>query len=392
MRIKLLCYCLILLGWAACTPDPVAYIPPTQTLQVQSQLTASKLRLTLTWNDLGRYDQSVTYTVVLRNYFGLNQYDTVARDQTLNTISNIAVVPNTTINGTVSARTGRGQVLQEVFSFKVGAPKSPDAKYVVLHDVAFERYLVDTKIDSDQTLNGLVLKKDVVAVDSLNLRDGPLPGVDYYPATLEGIGAFVGLKYLNVNTALTDSLDLTRNQQLLALNCQGYNVPGFYQARLMHLKLGNQPRLLQLYCGTSELTTLDLSGCAALQTFSCASSNLRELTLTNNQQLTHIDVSSNALSELNVSSNRQLRYLNCSWPRPSQGLRSLDVGQNAELRELYIQGQTINTPLLLCANTKLLVFLSSQTPIPTISVPFPIDEQLLRQWIKDSSTTYKTCQ
>lgn len=377
---------------AGCIPESNQISPVVNPdLQVRSELDSGKLKLTLIWNDLGKYYRDITYTVVVRKTFLVNQFDTLALNQKLNTLDGIAVVPNTTVDGTVYARTGQGQVFKDEFSLKVGAPAVPNDRYVALQDIAFERYLVDAKIDSDKTLNGLILKADIQQVDTLNLRKVPSLGIDYFPTNLKGIEYFTGLTHLTINTAFVDSLDLSQNKALVFLDCQGYNVPGFYQAKLAYLQLGSKPRLTQLLCGSSELTTLDLTGCPLLKTLSCSTSYLKVLQSTACPELEYINVSSNNLVLLDVTANVNLRFLDCSGARSLQGLASLDVSKNPELRELHCQSQRINTPLSLCSNKKLVVCRTDQTPIPTIQVPFPVDETLLQRWSKDAKTAFTSC-
>lgn len=389
---KVLSYLLCAFACGACTSDPDQISPVVNPdLQVKSILDPTKLTLTLSWNDFKKHFKTVSYTVVLRNYFVVNKYDTVARNHDGNTLSDIAITPNTTVNGTVIARSGRGQVFREDFTVNVGAPIAPNNRYVILHDVSFERYLVDAKIDSDNTLNGLLLKEDAQKADSLNLREGPVPGVDYYPGNLKGIEHFPNLTYLTINTARTDSLDLSQNHKLTYLDCRGYNVPGFYLVKLAYLGLSDNPQLATLTCGSSLLTSLDLSKCPALKTLICTSSTLKRLQPTACRQLEYLDVFNNDLQSLDVTNNLKLRFLNCSGARSVQGLTDLDLSKNSELRELYCMDQRIATPLSLCANTKLVVSRTDHTPIPTIAVPFPIDETLLTIWSKDKRSEYKAC-
>lgn len=389
---KVLVYLSFILALEACIPDSDQINPVINPdLQVKSSLDSTKLTLTLSWNDFKKHFKTVSYTVVLQKYFVVNQYDTVARNYDGNALSGIASTPNTTVRGTVIARNGQGQVFRENFTVNVGAPVAPNGNYFVLQDVSFERYLIDAKIDSDKTLNGLLLKSDAQKVEYMNLREGPLPGVDYYPANLKGIEHFESLTYLDINTAFTDSLDVSQNTKLTFLDCRGYNVPGFYQAELNDLVLGNKSRLTTLICGSSGLTSLDLSRCPALKTLVCASSHLTELKLTACSQLEYLNVSGNNLQRLDVTGNSKLRFLDCSGAQSAQGLASLDLSQNVELRELHCINQRIATPLSLCTNTKLLVSRTDHTPIPTIAVPFPIDETLLTNWSKDRSTEYKDC-
>ena len=66
-----------------------------------------------------------------------------------------------------------------------------------------------------------------------------------------------------------------------------------------------------LYCGSNQLTELDVSNNTALEVLYCGSNQLTELDVSNNTALEVLYCASNQLTELDVSNNTALEGLNC---------------------------------------------------------------------------------
>ncbi|MCM1532511.1 MAG: hypothetical protein NC114_09610 [Ruminococcus flavefaciens] len=90
------------------------------------------------------------------------------------------------------------------------------------------------------------------------------------------------------------------------------------------------PRILGFSCGSSSVTSLDVSGCTALTSLSCSSNQLTELDVSKNTALTSLDCERNKLTSLNVSGCSALSSLNCY----SNDLTSLDVSGCIALKTL----------------------------------------------------------
>ena len=69
--------------------------------------------------------------------------------------------------------------------------------------------------------------------------------------------------------------------------------------------------LTRLYCGTNQLTSLDVSNNAALTELYCFENQLTELDLSNNTALTSLNCDSNQLTTLDLSNNKALKSLDC---------------------------------------------------------------------------------
>lgn len=116
------------------------------------------------------------------------------------------------------------------FALSLACQKEPLSPYVEIQDKAFEQRLIDLKFDSDNVINGKILRTDAEKVDSLaianprvacgnNCFDPPLI------TSLKGIEAFVNLRYLECSWNDIDSLDVSKNTKLEYLRCGGLNAP-----------------------------------------------------------------------------------------------------------------------------------------------------------------------
>ena len=202
------------------------------------------------------------------------------------------------------------------------------------------------------------------------------------------------------------TLDLSQNTALEQLSCAGNE--------LTALTLGNKPNLHYLECGimkrdntiySNKLTSLDLSGCPALEELWCTNNELTELDLSNNgvlkelycynNALTSLDVSgcealtvvsctknlltvmylsdcpalerlycgNNALTSLDMSGCGALHELRCE----ANQLASLNVSQNPELRALYCYDNEL-TALDVSGNTKLMYLQFADNMLTAIDV------------------------
>lgn len=67
-----------------------------------------------------------------------------------------------------------------------------------------------------------------------------------------------------------------------------------------------------LYCGSNQLTSLDISSCTALIEFSCGNNQLTSLEVSNNSALGILNVSDNQLTNLDISKNAALTEIDLS--------------------------------------------------------------------------------
>ena len=331
------------------------------------------------------------YTVLIRKYGRLNGYDTLARQYRGNSIRNIAVIPNTSVKGKVIGHDRNGRTVTDDFSLDIGHVLIHSSEQIALKDIAFERYLVDSKIDSDSKLNGLVSKKDASIVEVLNFRNGPLRFVDYYPTNLDGIEHFASLKLLDVCTAFMDSLNVSKNEDIISLNCSGLNKPGYYISKLRYIEMGTKHSLSIFNFSDTKINTINLSSCTGLTELFCSGTDLRELKPLNSPSLEVINSSGTDLLSIDLSQNIKLRFLDCSAANSGKSLTTLNVSNNIELVELYCINQSIKTSLDLCTNTKLSNCRTDYTYIPTIYVPFGLTDSRLLKWKMATGTVLTSC-
>ena len=116
----------------------------------------------------------------------------------------------------------------------------------------------------------------------------------------------------NSSGSLT-SLDVSGCAALIELNCSGN--------KLTRLNASDCTGLKELDCFNNQLTNLNVSGCTALTLLHCSSNQLTSLNVSGCTALTTLDCSWNQLTSLNVSGCTSLTKLNCYRNQ----LTSLDV-------------------------------------------------------------------
>ncbi|WP_223034444.1 T9SS type A sorting domain-containing protein [Hanstruepera marina] len=229
----------------------------------------------------------------------------------------------------------------------------------LIPDPSFEQALIEANIDSNG-FNGNILNTDAEGVITLNIFNKNI-------TSLEGIEAFIDLKYLycyfnnieylnvqnnlelevldiennsiegldisnNVNLKqvyisnnLLDELDISNNLELELLSCNLNNISELdisqnlnlevlwcYSNNLSELNFNNNVLLESLFCGENNITNLDISNNSLLQSISCGGNNLQTLDISNCFDLKYLDASGNDLSELDISSNGFLKRLLCN--------------------------------------------------------------------------------
>ncbi|WP_418603870.1 T9SS type A sorting domain-containing protein [Hwangdonia sp.] len=100
--------------------------------------------------------------------------------------------------------------------------------------------------------------------------------------------------------------------------------------------------LTELYCGSNNLSVLDVSNNTALTTLSCFLNNIVSLNLSNNTSLANLSCYFNELISLDLSINTELRSLSCG----NNNLVSLDVANGNNTSFTYFDAR--NNPNLDC--------------------------------------------
>ena len=115
--------------------------------------------------------------------------------------------------------------------------------------------------------------------------------------------------------------------------------------------------------GTRYISSLDVSGCTALENLSCWHNELTSLDVSKNTALTHLYCYNNSLTSLDVSKNTALTYLYCS----DNELTSLDVSGCTALIELGC-GNNQLTSLNVSKNTALEYLSCHNNQLTTLDV------------------------
>ena len=196
-----------------------------------------------------------------------------------------------------------------------------------------------------------------------------------------------GIIFLDCSFDQIDSLDVTKNTELIDIWCQ-HNT-------LSNLDVTKNTALTYLYCSDNKFTTLDISNNIALTYINCEASGLSILDVTKNTALSDIRCGNNNLTTLDVSKNIALTSLNCSYAQ----LTTLDISKNISLSMLYCNNNPLTTldvskdtalTLLNCANTQLTTLdLSKNIALTQL---FCNDDQLTALDIsKDTALTFLDC-
>ena len=136
-------------------------------------------------------------------------------------------------------------------------------------------------------------------------------------ADLAGIEYFTNLRTLLCSENPLTLLDVSKNTKLQRLNCKGY--------------------------GQGLLASLNVSGCAILETLECDDNQLTSIDASNNPELYMLSCNNNQLSSLDLSKNTKLESLKCS----NNSLTSLVVSDNASRMKILecdlnnINGETM---------------------------------------------------
>ena len=127
------------------------------------------------------------------------------------------------------------------------------------------------------------------------------------------------------------SLDVSGCAALRVLNC--------HNNQLTSLDVSGCAALRWLDCADNQLTSLDVSGCAALQWLDCADNQLTSLDVSGCAALQYLRCYDNQLTSLDVSGCAALRLLSCF----NNQLTSLDVSGCAALQELYCENNQLTS-------------------------------------------------
>ena len=157
------------------------------------------------------------------------------------------------------------------------------------------------------------------------------------------------------NAANITGLDASHNAELQTLICNNnaivsLNVSGNTDLiglyclgnALTTLDVSKNMKLANLYCYENSLTTLDIGNNTELAFLDCRSNKLTSLDVSKNKKLKTLDCRANKLTAIDVSNNTELESFHCS----ENALSTLDLSHNSELNSLYCYGNNFTTAAL----------------------------------------------
>lgn len=122
--------------------------------------------------------------------------------------------------------------------------------------------------------------------------------------SVKGIEFFTGLEELQLEKCDIETLDISKNVNLLILSCR-LNL-------LKELDVSKNPKLWIITCTGNLLTSLDVTHNPNLRHLECSVNQITNLNLSNNPELRWLDASNNRLESLNLSYNTRMEHLDLS--------------------------------------------------------------------------------
>ncbi|MBL4705200.1 MAG: T9SS type A sorting domain-containing protein, partial [Flavobacteriales bacterium] len=199
-----------------------------------------------------------------------------------------------------------------------------NAQNVTIPDANFKAYLVgDTAIntngDAEIQCSEATAFSGTISCTNLSITD------------LTGIEAFTSLTGLVCGNNLLTSLDLTGNAALISLSCPNN--------QLTSLDLSACTQLTILYFSTNAISSLNLSNCISLIELECYNNQLNTLDVTNNVAITYLKCSGNLLTTIDLTQNINLTELICY----GNSLSAIDVGSSAALEYMECQNNSLTS-------------------------------------------------
>lgn len=177
---------------------------------------------------------------------------------------------------------------------------------------------------------GRFTKQDLAAFKHLDI---PFNSIQDF----KGLKFFTGLTHLLIFSNVVESIDFSKQKNLIYLNCTGAKLSSINisQCRslsllicsngaLRELDVSNNPKLVRIQCNDNQLTSLDVSHNMLLQRLDCSGNPIQTLNVSNARLLDEISCSSANLRELDIASNINLTVLKCI----NNQLQTLDVSHN----------------------------------------------------------------
>lgn len=212
---------------------------------------------------------------------------------------------------------------------------------IIIPDAEFEQILVEQHIDSDNTINGEMLKSDAEEIQILDLnKDHNFGDIQ----DLTGIEGFTNLTFLSAANQKIHQVDLSANTKLDTVYLYGnylteiniVNNPNLILVdiqsnRLQTIKgLSYAKKLTKLNASWNDLEFLNVHN-SAIKVLHISHNLLKGLQLTSAPNLRNILATSNQISYINLQNNTKLETLLIS----DNQLLELILEQNKQLTHLY---------------------------------------------------------
>jgi hypothetical protein len=168
---------------------------------------------------------------------------------------------------------------------------------------------------------------DYTGVNSIDLNGNSL--TTNFSTTLMGKFKNIELLYLYDNSITF--VDVTVLQKATVIAIYNNALTGNYD-------FTNNTLLTELNIRNNNITSVDVSTCLVLDTFSCQNNDLPTLDVTNNTALTELQAFSNDLPSIDVTNNTALTLLYLF----SNDLTSIDLSNNVLLNTLYLQSNDLD--------------------------------------------------
>jgi hypothetical protein len=165
---------------------------------------------------------------------------------------------------------------------------------VSIPDVNFEQYLIDENLDTDATINGLVLKTDIEDIESINIDDKNI-------TDLTGIEGFKSLKELSAKNNQINTINISQNLLLEELFISNNQISA--------IDVSKNTKLKKLDVGENNLDELDVHLLTDLENLSCYKNQLTTINLISNKKLISFIANENQFTNLNLSANKSLIWL-----------------------------------------------------------------------------------
>lgn len=172
------------------------------------------------------------------------------------------------------------------------------AQNVNIPDANFKAYLlsetnINTNADNEIQVSEAQAFTGSIYAGSLNI------------SSLTGIEAFPNIIELYCHSNQLTSLDVSNNMMLTGLFC-GQNA-------FTTLDVSNHPYLTTLFCGTGGtgvITSINTTGCTSLTDFRCQFNQISSLDVSTNTNLSYLDFSGNLMASANLANGNNTAFTN----------------------------------------------------------------------------------